>query len=283
MPKSAKTSNIVCEYCDKSYSSSSALNRHLRETKCSAKTKEENKKECMWCKTGYTNIQHHYKYCKADKETVHMSVLDIISLKEKENEDLKKQIADLQNKLFNLASKSTTTTVNTTTYNTILNCDKPLVLDKDYVQNKLIECCGIPYLKRGGEGICDWFLESVCTNEHGNLCIECVDKNRKRFKFEDINEKINDISGKDIVDLIKSCFPKFKKTLHYQAFLQEVEELCKRNYSPEEAPFRQHEYYMAVENMYNDFVNRLVDRTHKDSFTSLLKLNKERKEEEIYY
>ena len=87
MPKSAKTSNIICEYCDKSYSSSSALNRHLRETKCSAKTKEDNKKECMWCKTSYTNIQHHYKYCKADKETIHVATLNIISLKEKENEE----------------------------------------------------------------------------------------------------------------------------------------------------------------------------------------------------
>jgi hypothetical protein len=279
MRNSAKTLNNICNYCNKEYSSVSALNRHLRETKCSVKLNDvnDNKKECMWCKTSYVNIQHHYKFCKADKETVHLSALEIICLKEKENIGLKKQINDLQEKLFNLANKSTTTnTINTTTYNTILNCDKPLILDKEYITKQLIDYCGIPYLRRGGKGICDWFLESVCTNEQGNLCIECVDKNRKIFKFEDVDEKINEISGKDIVDLIKSCYPEFKKTLHYLAFLQEVEEYCKATYPEEDVPFKQYEYFCYVENIYNDFVNRLVSRTHKDSFKSLLKtINKE--------
>ncbi len=276
---------IVCNICNKTFSRISNLNKHLRENKVCSRVNLNNiqidKKECIWCKGKYDNIKIHLKNCKADKDTIHQQVikekdLEISFLKE-QLEIYKKKIDNLDEKLFNLANKSTTTnTINTTTYNTILNCDKPLILDKEYITKQLIDYCGIPYLRRGGKGICDWFLESVCTNEQGNLCIECVDKNRKIFKFEDINEKINEISGKDIVDLIKSCYPEFKKTLHYLAFLQEIEEYCKATYPEEDVPCKQYEYFCSVENIYNDFVNRLVSRTHKDSFKSLLKtINKE--------
>ncbi len=154
----------------------------------------------------------------------------------------------------------------------------PIVLDKEYVQTKLIESCGIMYLERGGEGICDWFLEFICTNEYGNLCIECVDKNRKRFKFEDINQNINEISGRDITELISSCIPKFKSSFHYQSFKQHIEEQYHDSID------KQRKYKRAVTNMdKNAFVSRLANRTHKDNFTSLLKLNKEREEEEKFY
>ena len=149
-------------------------------------------------------------------------------------------------------------------------------LDKEYVQTTIIESCGIMYLERGGEGICDWFLEFICTNVYGNLCIECVDKNRKRFKFEDVNQNINEISGRDITELISSCIPKFKNSFHYQSFKQHIEE--KYNSVND-----QRKHKRAVTNMdKNAFVSRLANRTHKDNFTSLLKLNKEREEEEKY-
>lgn len=264
----------TCKHCSKVFSSNSNLNKHIRENRlCSAYSSEHDfKKECMWCKERYNNIKIHFKNCKADKELIHSHILDKLAEKERENERLEKQLNDLQDMLFKLADK-TTNTINTTTYNTILNCDKPLILDKEYIQGKLNEYCGISYLKRGGEGICDWFLERVCTNDIGNMCIECVDKNRKRFKFEDENEKLNEISGKEIVDLIKSCYPKFRSTLHYQSFIQEIEEECDRRYSPEEAPLKKYEYLSKLEFMQNDFINRLVDKTHKDSFNSLLRNN----------
>jgi hypothetical protein len=271
MQTNAKTSNITCNVCYKDYTSQSTLNRHIRLKHSSVETTNE-MKQCIWCKNRYDNIKIHLKRCKEDKDSIHSHTLGILELKEKEIEELKKQRDDLQYNLFKLADK-TTNTINTTYNNTILNCDKPLILDKEYVQEKLNEYCGISFLKRGGEGMCDWFLESVCTNDSGNLCIECVDKNRKRFKFEDENEKMNEISGKEIVDLIKSCFPNFKSTLHYKSFLQEIEELCNRNYSPEESSLRKYEYLKKLEFMHTDFVNRLVDKTHKDSFRSLLKNN----------
>ena len=260
----------LCNICNKTFSSVFNLNKHLKTNKvCSNyNINRSNKVECMWCKGLYSNIKLHLKSCKADKESIYLTN---ISLKEKENEILRKQVNDLQEKLYNIANKSTSTTINTTTYNTILNCDKPLVLDKEYVEKQLIDYCEIPYLRRGGEGICDWFLDSVCTNEKGNLCIECVDKSRKMFKFEDINKKINEISGKEIVDLIKMCFPKFKKTLHYLSFLQDIEEYCKSNYSEEELLVKQYEYLYAIDNMHNEFINRLVSKTHKGSFNTLLK------------
>jgi len=275
----------VCNICNKTFSRISNLNKHLRENKVCSRVNnvQTDKKECMWCKGKYDNIKIHLKNCKADKDTIHQQIikekdLEISFLKE-QIEVYKKKVDNLDEKLYNLANKSTTTnTINTTTYNTILNCDKPLILTKEYVQKQLIDYCGITYLKRGGNGICDWFLEYVCVNEYGNLCIECVDKNRNRFKFEDINEKINEISGKDIVELIRSCFPSFKKTIHYLSFLQEIEEYCKMNYPLEEQSYKQYEYIYAVDNMYNEFVNRLVSRTHKDSFKSLLKTNKDKEE-----
>lgn len=271
MQTNANISTSICHICNKEYSSMSTLNRHIR-IKHSDSNNKDKMKECLWCKNKYDNVKIHLKNCKSDKEAIYTHSLEIIALKDKENEELKTQLKDLQEKLFRLANKSTNTTNTINTYNTILNCDKPLILDKEYVQDKMIEYCGISYLKRGGEGMCDWFLESVCTNDRGNLCIECVDKNRKRFKFEDENEKMNEITGKEIVDLVKSCFPKFKSTLHYQSFLQEIEELCDRNYPPEEAHLKKYEYLKNIEYMYNDFVNRLVDRTHKDSFRTLINL-----------
>ncbi len=253
----------ICLICDKKFSTKYNLNKHLRESKsCSNSNIQDNKQECLWCKGKYDNIKNHIKSCKTSKEVIYSMHQGEIDNLQKANQ----QIKDLQDKLYNLANKTTVTNTinNTRTYNAILTCDKPLILNKERVLSLMIDKCTINHLKKGGKGICDWFLESVCVNDSGLICIECFDRNRKMFRYEDDNEKIKEISGEEIVDIIKSCLPSFKKTICYSGFLNEVSEECDRKYGYEEALLKKCEYKDNVDYMKNDFIKRLIERTHKD-------------------
>jgi hypothetical protein len=263
----------ICPTCNKTFSRQPNLNKHLRESKsCSNYNNNEDNQECLWCKGKYDNIKNHIKSCKISKESIYsIHKSDINNLKDQlEKSNL--QIKDLQDKLFDLANKTTVTNTinNTRTYNAILTCDKPLILNKKRVLSLLIDRCTIPQLKEGGKGICDWFLENVCVNDKGLICIECFDRNRKMFRYEDDNGKIKDISGDEIVDLIKSCFPAFKKTVCYTVFLKEVSDECDRIYGYEDSLVKKQEYVDNITYMKNDFIKRLIERTHKDSHNSSL-------------
>ncbi len=253
----------TCHLCNKQFSTKFNLNKHLRESKsCSNLNNQVYKQECLWCKGKYDNIKNHIKSCKTSKEVTY-------SMYQSEVNNLQQalqQIKDLQDKLFNLANKTTVTNTinNTRTYNAILTCDKPLILNKERVMSIMIDKCKVSHLKQGGKGICDWFLESVCINDSGLICIECFDRNRRMFRYEDDNEKIKEISGEEIVDIIKRCLPSFKKTITYNQFLNEVSEECDKKYCSEEAFLKKCEYTENIEYMKNDFIKRLIERTHKD-------------------
>jgi len=260
----------ICLICDKQFSTKYNLNKHLRESKsCSNSNIQDNKQECLWCKGKYDNIKNHIKSCKISKEVIYSMHQGEINNLQQANQ----QIKDLQDKLFNLANKTTTVTNtinNTRTYNAILSCDKPLILNKERVLSFMIDKCSIEHLKKGGKGICDWFLESVCINDRGLICIECFDRNRKMFRYEDDNGKVKEISGEEIVDIIKSCLPSFKKTIIYKQFLREIEEECNKRYCSEDSFLKQYEYTNGIEDMKNEFIKRLIERTHKDGYNCSL-------------
>ena len=239
--------------------------RHLRTIKpCCDKSKESNIK-CIWCEQSFlSNLQLDKHKCISNKDAVLISYIEKLKSKEniiKEKEDTIKSkediirskddiIKDLQDKLYNLANKSTTT--NNTTYNVTLNCDKPLLLAKERVTGLMNQHCSLPYLKRGGEGIADWFLKYVCVNERGNICLECTDKTRKIFKYIDVNDKIITNSGEELTDLIEVCKKDFMNSEHYKEYYRMYEE----------HPYENREYMFNFIHFKKSFIAYLAKKTH---------------------
>jgi len=256
----SKSNDFECSFCNASFNSKKTLTAHLKSSKRCISNRPTLNINCIWCSSTFItkdDLIKHYKKCVADKENIHIITLeqnkklqDII----KEKEDIIKSkddiIKDLQDKLYNLANKSTTT--NNTTYNVTLNCDKPLLLAKERVTGLMNQYCSLPYLKRGGEGIADWFLKYVCVNERGNICLECTDKTRKIFKYIDVNDKIITNSGEELTDLIEVCKKDFMNSEHYKEYYRMYEE----------HPYENREYMFNFIHFKKSFIAYLAKKTH---------------------
>ena len=259
---------FCCNLCDKTYSTKHTYNKHLNTIKHLSKVSAEEgvtRELCPFCNYKYSNIKLHINKCKTSMEVIYSLFLEkenIIVSKEAENNDLKAQIKDLQDKLFTIANKTTTVINNrSSTYNTILNCSKPLLLNKERIQELLNTYCDITYLKHKSKGLAKFFIENIAVNSEGKVCIECVDKNRKIFKYKDENDVLKQITGNELYALIRPCFIKFKETDNYKAFIQ---------YITETESSTEIERYDKAFNDSKKFIDYLSDRTYNDSFNSVL-------------
>ena len=270
--KSQKES-FICEFCESSFTCNKNLLRHLRTIKpCCDKSKESNIK-CIWCDQYFlSNLQMDKHKCVSNKEAVLISYIEKLKSKDekikdiiKEKEDIIKSkddtikekeetIKDLQEKLFTIANKPTTTNNIKTINNIKLNCDKPLNLEFDNVFNMMKNHLNTTYLSQGGYGICKWFLKYVCTNERGNICIECTDKSRKIFKYKDDEDELKRVTGDDLHKLVKKAYAKFTTTPLYLEFDEWEREQRERGRDTMDI-------LSGLMNYKKDFLNNLADKT----------------------
>jgi hypothetical protein len=266
---------MFCTLCNQSFKQLYNYNKHLNTIKHLSKVpieESDTRELCPFCNYKYSNIKLHINKCKTSMEVIYRVFLEreniitekenIIVSKEAEINDLKAQIKDLQDKLFTIANKTTTVINNrSSTYNTILNCSKPLLLNKERIQELLNTYCDITYLKHKSKGLAKFFIENIAVNSEGKVCIECVDKNRKIFKYKDENDVLKQITGNELYALIRPCFIKFKETDNYKAFIQ---------YITETESSTEIERYDKAFNDSKKFIDYLSDRTYNDSFNSVL-------------
>jgi hypothetical protein len=135
-----------------------------------------------------------------------------------------------------------------------LNCDKPLNLEFDNVFNMMKNHLNTTYLSQGGYGICKWFLKYVCTNERGNICIECTDKSRKIFKYKDDEDELKRVTGDDLHKLVKKSYAKFTTTPLYLEFDEWEREQRERGRDTMDI-------LSGLMNYKKDFLNNLADKT----------------------
>jgi hypothetical protein len=266
-----------CEYCNTKFALKRTLAKHLHTSKRCMSKRPKIHINCIWCKRTFItkdDLEKHHKKCEVDKNILYIQVLEEAKNKDKQIENMikekEKEIERLNNIIKDLTSKVTNTTttnnINSVTYNNFnLKCAKPLLLSKERIIRAMDMTCEPNYIKRGQEGLADWFLNEVCRNENNDISIECTDKTRRRFRYEDENEKPKVIAGTELTDLLRSCMPTFEKTLYYRQTIDECSEDITR--------------YDIVETLNsitdfkkpgNKFINYLVDKTHNDSVNCLL-------------
>ena len=270
-----------CDFCSSTFTLKRNLVQHIKTSKKCISNRPKIDIKCIWCKGTFITgelLEKHHKKCDVNKEIEYVKVIEelkhrdiiikerghTISDKDKEIERLNSIIKDLTCKI-----KGDTTTNNTinnpVTYNITLNCAKPLLLSKSRIIKIMNETCVPRYIRNGQEGLAEWFLNDVCRNDNSDIAIECTDKQRKKFRYEDENDTPKEISGVNLVDLLRDCIHPFKKTTYYHQAKQEAQDnLQNDNY---DGTLNKIEEF---EKPGTKFINYLIDKTHISSSNCLL-------------
>jgi len=256
-----------CEFCKATFTCNKSLLRHLRTANKCLNQRPKKDYICVWCQeVFYSNnfLNEHLTKCIVNKEALVMSYIEKLKMKDDIIKEKEETIKDLQEKLFTIANKPTTTTNIKTINNIKLNCDKPLNLEYDNVFNMMKNHLNTTYLTQGGYGIGKWFLKYVCTNERGNICIECTDRTRKIFKYKDEEDELKRVTGDDLHKLIKKSYAEFTTTPLYLEFEEWEKEQRDRGYDTFTTVLTK------LSDFKKDFLTHLSDKTSVSSGTCAL-------------
>jgi len=229
-------SGIICEFCNKTYSSKSSLNNHQKTTKkCieiqnkMSKNKENKdnniiKFSCKYCNKNLTskqNIKIHENSCSYKKE--YENELKDIKNKceelEKQNKNYLEEIqklreinAELKGELKNAnratdciyeiakQPKNITNTNNSKTLNITGTLD---FNDIDKIKEIIDTKYNINHLLSGQKGFAHFAAQNLLKDEEGNYNYTCTDPSRQIFKFKNTKGEIEkDIEAKKLTNYL---------------------------------------------------------------------------------
>lgn len=267
----SENSSFSCEFCDSTFTLKKNLVQHIKTNKKCISRRPKITITCIWCNQSFITKEErekHYKKCTEDKEQIHIITLErmndkdkqIIKLTEEKNkiiEDKDKQIKDLQDKLFKLANKPTTTNNVNTLNNVKLVCGKPLDFSVKSLLAKMRKTLTMQHILLGRKGLVKWLLESGCTNPEGKVSIQTTDKNRISMRYVHVDGNPRQISGTSFKVTIGKVFRLYKKTKEYKEIKEQIEKDCAR----EESLSRiiDHDEFFNVE---NGFIRKIVSETY---------------------
>jgi hypothetical protein len=208
-----------CGFCNKTLSTKRNLESHL--ICCNQRKDKENKelsdKEINVLKETNKRTEKEIQELSKlneikDKELVEKDKIIIklntqIEQLEKQEENYKEQLSDLQNKLEKIANKAIdrpTTVVSNTTTNNNLNIMSSIDFNdleniKYLIENKL----NVNHVVDGQKGIAQFVVDSFLKDEEGNLKYKCTDSSRSIFKYKNSEGEINkDIEAKKLISFI---------------------------------------------------------------------------------
>ena len=221
--ESNKEETFKCNYCNSTFTCNKNLLRHLRTIKpCCDKIKLLNIK-CIWCeKTFLSKIDLENHICSSNKDDILLSYIKELKAKDyiikAKDEDIKQKdeyinrlndnIKDLNNKIYQIALNNINNMSKPPRIPRELKCDYPLILEYDRVFY-MMKTHIYNYINEE-KGVTTWFLRKVCTNEEGNICIECTDKFRKIFKYIDDENKVKKVTGEELCNVILKASEEFQ-------------------------------------------------------------------------
>ncbi len=202
--ESNKEETFKCNYCNSTFNSKKTLTFHLKSSKKCISNRPDIK--CIWCEQHFSsNIEIEKHNCSSNKEAILLSYIEQIKIKDntiKYQDDI---IKDLHNKIYQIALNNAS---KPSKIPRELKCDYPLILEYDRVFY-MMKTNIYNYINEE-KGVSTWFLKKVCTNEEGNICIECTDKFRKIFKYIDDENKVKKVTGEEIYNLVLKASEEFK-------------------------------------------------------------------------
>ena len=230
---------MECNFCNKTFTSKSALNNHQKTAKYCLKiqgvSKIINEFICEYCNKEFMTKQHllnHHNICKEkefhiklkdekeylqkefikEKKYLQKEFENKLKKKEEENIELKQKIAELNGRLYTLKDdhelikeiakqpKNTTTTTNNNTLNITTSLDFDNIdRIKDVIENDF----NINYAINGQKGIANFVKDKLLKDDNGKPLYICTDPSRQIFKYKDSTGEIKkDVEAKKLTEYI---------------------------------------------------------------------------------
>lgn len=231
------SATFCCDFCNSKFKDISTLNRHIKTNKKCLSVRPNKQVFCIWCNELFISnfhLERHLSKCNINKENSHILLLEklkdkdkIIEDKDRQLTDKDKVIKDLQDKLYALANKPTTTNTVNTLNNVKLVCDKPLDFSVKTLYSRIKKHCNYDYVIQGEIGLTKLILKYGAVNENGKLSIQCTDKNRKIFKYINLEAETKQMSGNFMLERIKKALSKYKSSSKYKDIQNKIEEKIK--------------------------------------------------------
>lgn len=293
----------VCQFCNREFTYKNALNKHLISAKyCLKERKNQSNICCQYCAKKFiddSSLSKHQLICKVkilheDKNRLQVRC----ELLEKENSSLKVSEQSLRKKIAYLEGQKdeakndkeryyTTIekaaldkkTVTTNQYNNLITF--PVDLSAENIRKKS-NAITLNTLRKGQEGLADFFIDRIATNEKGEVGVICTNLDYSVFKYmAESGEIITDFRAQKIIENFKT-HSKLKIDKSLETLWEEYEEAEDR----EDKNDKLDEYnkiFDEVKAFGGPFVRRLVSRTYrKVDGNKLVKVNPpSRKVEEV--
>lgn len=214
----------VCQFCEKTYSSKSSLNKHQKTAKYCIKIQNELKDpdspeielnlfHCKYCNKNLTSkirLQTHQESCIAKYKHIISEKDLIINNNNLENQELKVRIIELEaeNRLLREHSNNNQSTINeiakqprvaTTNNNNKILITTPVDLSQSTVQQVIQEGFSDEYMIQGQKGIARFAYDNMLKDNQGNLKYICTDPSRQIFQYRTEEGKIQkDVKAKKL-------------------------------------------------------------------------------------
>lgn len=222
---SSSQNTFLCEYCNTPFSSKSNLNAHKKTAKYCIQQQglSHDQFMCDYCQktlaTKYRLVEHMHT-CKYkdhyDVKTRYEEKMNDIKMQYeekyvqmrlnyenvcKEKDDLKHQVQDLQNKLYELASRPQV--VNSNSNNNNMNNINNKVMNMQMITPQHLteqaQHLTIDHIKRGAVGYGEYFLDHPLKDR-----VVCTDFSRRKLKYKNENGEI--VTDPELTKLSESLF-----------------------------------------------------------------------------
>ena len=223
--KEIKAKDIFkCEYCDKILATKQNLINHLSvclekkdkelnelKNRIDSELKEHTQKELE----DLRELRERSNKEILEKDKIIIKINTQLENYKEHIEKQEEQIKDLQEKLDKIANKAIdrpTTVVSNTTTNNNLNITSSLDFNnfdriKDAIENKFT----VNHVVDGQKGLAKFMVDTILTDDEGNLLYVCTDASRNIFKYKNSEGEINkDVEAKKLISFMVDAGIKVK-------------------------------------------------------------------------
>lgn len=274
--------NFICEYCNKQFSSRGNLNTHKKNAKYCLEQQRDiqdiqsPKYQCNFCEkilTSKYRLNDHFVICKVKREIETKKEQEkektftdnLIAEKDKIIQEMKQTIQDLQNKLYELASRpqvvnSNSNNNNTNHTNKIMNLQ---MITQEHL-NSQAQHLTLEHIKKGAVGYGEYFLDHPLKDR-----VVCTDFSRRKIKYKNENGEI--ITDPELTILSESLFKSIRER-NRELAMQYTKELTER-FANKNDPAEM-SYFMDLATKFSEqdiAVGKMLDGVRNDMFHDIIR------------
>ncbi len=196
------STSLQCEYCDKTLSSVSSLNLHLKTNKACIQIREENNIpvekivfECKSCKTSFTSKQNLDKHLKGGCDG--SDEIEITVNSDSSDDESKDKKSDKKsNNRLDLSEDNVEKCLGSA-FDLKISVSDGEVEDEDAnpaTRGEFDRCIRLIY---------SWIVKKLLTNENGTVIYKLADKSRYKFTYIDHDgKKVTDQNAEKLMDAV---------------------------------------------------------------------------------